>query len=143
MDFFEKFAREHGLRLLQPLGGKPETIWLAQTAEGEPRVLRRYAGRDTLCRKLGEIPGVVFDVPGGAFYVMAALPVDDADKFQQWLLEEFSDNGETVMMAPGGSMYATPGKGKNEVRMAYVLESDKLERAMEILKKAIEAYNAR
>ena len=94
--------------------------------------------RDTLCRKLGEIPGVVFDVPGGAFYVMAALPVDDADKFQQWLLEEFSDNGETVMMAPGGSMYATPGKGKNEVRMAYVLESDKLERAMEILKKAIE-----
>ena len=97
--------------------------------------------RDTLCRKLGEIPGVVFDVPGGAFYVMAALPVDDADKFQQWLLEEFSDNGETVMMAPGGSMYATPGKGKNEVRMAYVLESDKLERAMEILKKAIEEYN--
>ena len=99
--------------------------------------------RDTLCRKLGEIPGVVFDVPGGAFYVMAALPVDDADKFQQWLLEEFSDNGETVMMAPGGSMYATPGKGKNEVRMAYVLESDKLERAMDILKKAIEVYNAR
>jgi len=99
--------------------------------------------RDTLCRKLGEIPGVVFDVPGGAFYVMAALPVDDADKFQQWLLEEFSDNGETVMMAPGGSMYATPGKGKNEVRMAYVIESDKLERAMDILKKAIEVYNAR
>ena len=52
MDFFEKFAREHGLRLLQPLGGKPETIWLAQTAEGELRVLRRYAGRDTVCRKL-------------------------------------------------------------------------------------------
>ena len=52
MDFFEKVAREHGLRLLQPLGGKPETIWLAQTAEGEKRVLRRYAGRDTVCRKL-------------------------------------------------------------------------------------------
>ena len=97
--------------------------------------------RDTLCRKLREIPGVVFDVPGGAFYVMAALPVDDADKFQQWLLEEFNDNGETVMMAPGGSMYATPGKGKNEVRMAYVIESHKLERAMDILKKAIEEYN--
>ena len=99
--------------------------------------------RDTLCRKLREIPGVVFDVPGGAFYVMAALPVDDADKFQQWLLEEFNDNGETVMMAPGGAMYATPGKGKNEVRMAYVIESHKLERAMDILKKAIEVYNAR
>ena len=99
--------------------------------------------RDTVVRKLKEIPGVVCECPKGAFYVMAALPVDDADKFQQWLLEEYSDNGETVMMAPGGSMYATPGKGKNEVRMAYVLESDKLERAMEILKKAIEAYNAR
>ena len=97
--------------------------------------------RDTLCGKLREIPGVVFDVPGGAFYVMAALPVDDADKFQRWLLEEFSDNGETVMFAPGAPMYATPGKGKNEVRMAYVLECDKLERAMDILKKAIEEYN--
>ena len=86
---------------------------------------------------------MVFDVPGGAFYVMAALPVDDADKFQQWLLEEFDDAGETVMFAPGASMYATPGKGKNEVRMAYVIESDKLERAMDILKKAIEVYNAR
>ena len=97
--------------------------------------------RDTLCRKLREIPGIVFDVPGGAFYVMAALPVDDADKFQQWLLEEFDDAGETVMFAPGASMYATPGKGKNEVRMAYVIESHKLERAMDILKKAIEEYN--
>ena len=99
--------------------------------------------RDTLCRKLREIPGVVFDVPGGAFYVMAALPVDDADKFQQWLLEEFDDAGETVMFAPGASMYATPGKGKNEVRMAYVIESHKIERAMDILKKAIEVYNAK
>ena len=99
--------------------------------------------RDTLCRKLGEIPGVVFDVPGGAFYLMAALPVDDADKFQQWLLEEFNDNGETVMFAPGAPMYATPGKGKNEVRMAYVLECSKIERAMDILKKAIEVYNAK
>ena len=85
----------------------------------------------------------MFDVPGGAFYVMAALPVDDADKFQTWLLEEYDDNGETVMFAPGASMYRTPGKVKNEVRMAYVLESDKLERAMEILKKAIEVYNNR
>ena len=99
--------------------------------------------RDTLCRKLREIPGVVFDVPGGAFYVMAALPVDDADKFQTWLLEEFDDAGETVMFAPGASMYRTPGKGKNEVRMAYVIESHKIERAMDILKKAIEVYNNR
>lgn len=98
--------------------------------------------RDTLCRKLGEIPGVVFDVPGGAFYIMAALPVDNADKFQQWLLEEFEDNGETVMFAPAAPMYATAGKGANEVRMAYVLECSKIERAMDILKRAIEVYNA-
>lgn len=99
--------------------------------------------RDTLCRKLREIPGIVFDVPGGAFYLMAALPVDNAEKFQQWLLEEFDDNGETVMFAPGGPMYAAPGKGKNEVRMAYVLECDKIERAIDILKKAIEVYNSK
>lgn len=97
--------------------------------------------RDTLVRKLREIPGVVFDCPKGAFYLMAALPVDDADKFQQWLLEKFDDNGETVMFAPGAPMYATPGKGCHEVRMAYVIESEKLARSMEILKKAIEVYN--
>ena len=82
-----------------------------------------------------------FEIPGGAFYVMAALPVDDTDKFQQWLLEEFDDNGETVMFAPAAPMYATPGKGGNEIRMAYVIESEKLARAMEILKKGIEVYN--
>ena len=94
-------------------------------------------------RKLREIPGVIFDCPKGAFYLMAALPVDNADTFQRWLLEEFNDNGETVMFAPGAPMYATPGKGLNEVRMAYVLEAEKIERAMDILKKAIEVYNAK
>ncbi len=97
--------------------------------------------RDTCVRKLKEIPGVVFDTPGGAFYLMAALPVDNADTFQQWLLEEFEDNGETVMFAPGAPMYATPGKGLNEVRMAYVLECDKLERAMDLLAMGIKKYN--
>ena len=97
--------------------------------------------RDTLERKLREIPGVVFDTPGGAFYLMAALPIDDADKFQQWLLEEFDDNGETVMFAPGAPMYATPGKGRNEIRMAYVIECDKLERAAELLALGIKKYN--
>ena len=99
--------------------------------------------RDTLVRKLREIPGVIFDCPKGAFYLMAALPVDNADTFQRWLLEEFNDNGETVMFAPGAPMYATPGKGLNEIRMAYVLEAKKIERAMDILKKAIEVYNAK
>ncbi len=77
--------------------------------------------RDTVVAKLAEIPGVV-RVSQGAFYLMAALPVDDADKFQQWLLEEFEDNGYTVMFAPGEPFYGTPGKGKNEIRIAYVLK---------------------
>ncbi len=99
--------------------------------------------RDTVVRKLAEIPGVQCKCPGGAFYLMAALPVDDADKFQTWLLEEFDDNGDTVMFAPGEPFYATPGKGKNEVRIAYVLEQEKLERAMDLLALGIKAYNAR
>ena len=80
--------------------------------------------------------------PKGAFYIMAALPVDDADKFQRWLLEEFEDNGDTVMFAPGAPFYATPGKGMNEVRIAYVLEQEKLERAMDLLALGIQQYNA-
>ncbi len=99
--------------------------------------------RDTLMRKLREIPGVVCKEPKGAFYVMAALPVDDADTFQHWLLNEFNDHGETVMFACGEPFYATPGKGKNEVRMAYVLKAEDIERAMDILKVAIEQYNKR
>ena len=97
--------------------------------------------RDTCVAKLEKMPGVVFSCPKGAFYIMAALPVDDADKFQQWLLEEFEDNGDTVMFSPAESMYATPGKGKNEIRMAYVLEADKLARAMDLLALGLEAYN--
>ena len=76
----------------------------------------------------------------GAFYVMAGLPVDDSDKFQRWLLEEFEDAGDTVMFAPGAPFYETPGKGINEVRIAYVLELKKLERAMELLAKGIARY---
>ena len=97
--------------------------------------------RDTVVRKLKEIPGVVCKCPRGAFYLMAALPVDDADKFQQWLLEEFEDNGDTVMFAPGAPFYATPGKGMNEIRIAYVLEQEKLERAMDLLALGIKQYN--
>ena len=99
--------------------------------------------RDTVVAKLREIPGVVFDCPKGAFYLMAALPIDDADNFQKWLLEEFDDNGDTVMFAPGAPMYATPGKGKNEIRIAYILKQDKLARAMDLLALGIKAYNNR
>ncbi len=97
--------------------------------------------RDTVVRKLADIPGVVCECPKGAFYLMAALPVDDADKFQTWLLEEFDDNGDTVMFAPGEPFYATPGKGRNEIRIAYVLEQEKLERAMDLLALGIKKYN--
>ena len=89
--------------------------------------------RDTVMRKLKEIPGVVCECPKGAFYAMAALPVDDAEKFQIWLLEHFDDHGDTVMFAPGGGFYATPGKGINEIRIAYVLKQADLERAMDLL----------
>jgi len=99
--------------------------------------------RDTVVSGLKDIPGVQCERPGGAFYLMAALPVDDADRFQTWLLEEFDDKGDTVMFAPGGPFYATPGKGNNEIRIAYVLEQQKLERAMELLALGIQAYNAR
>ena len=96
--------------------------------------------RDTVISALRHIPGVVVEEPMGAFYVMASLPVDDSDKFQQWLLEEFDDNGDTVMFAPGGPMYETPGKGVNEVRIAYVLKSEDLQRAMELLAIGISRY---
>ena len=97
--------------------------------------------RDTVVRKLHEIPGVVCECPKGAFYLMAALPVDDAEKFQQWLLEEFDDHGDTVMFAAGGPFYATPGKGLNEIRIAYVLKQADLERAMDLLALGIQKYN--
>ena len=76
----------------------------------------------------------------GAFYVMASLPVDDADKFQRWLLESFDDNGDTVMFAPGAPFYETPGKGINEVRIAYVRSAEELSRAMDLLAKGIAQY---
>lgn len=99
--------------------------------------------RDTVLRKLGEIPDVIFSQPNGAFYIMAALPVDDAEEFQKWLLTEFEDNGDTVMFSPAGSFYQTPGKGVNEIRIAYVLKQEDLERAMDLLALGIRAYNNR
>jgi len=96
--------------------------------------------RDLVVDRLRRIPGVEVTEPMGAFYVMASLPVDNADKFQRWLLESFDDHGDTVMFAPGAPFYETPGKGINEVRIAYVQELHKLERAMELLKLGIERY---
>ena len=96
--------------------------------------------RDTVISRLRQIPGVVVEEPMGAFYVMASLPVDDADRFQHWLLDCFDDKGDTVMFAPGAPFYETPGKGINEVRIAYVLKQEDLARAMEVLAKGIARY---
>ena len=98
------------------------------------------ARRDLVVSRLRQIPGVMVEEPMGAFYVMARLPVDDADKFQRWLLESFDDQGDTVMFAPGAPFYETPGQGINEVRIAYVRSQNELERAMELLGKGIEQY---
>ncbi len=99
--------------------------------------------RDTIYQKLQEIPGVVCKKPSGAFYVMAKLPVEDADAFQTWLLTEFQDNNETIMYAPGSGFFLDPAQGKNQVRFAYVLNCKDLERAMDLLKMGIAQYNAR
>ena len=97
--------------------------------------------RDTVVRKLHEIPGVICECPRGAFYLMAALPVDNAEKFQLWLLQEFEDHGDTVMFSAGEPFYATEGKGLSEIRIAYVLKQEDLERAMDLLALGIQKYN--
>ena len=96
--------------------------------------------RDTCYRKLKEIPGVVTIEPKGAFYTMAKLPVASAEDFQMYLLNEFEEGGETVMFAPGNGFYATPGAGESEIRIAYVLCCEELERAIDLLRIALERY---
>ncbi|HEX8313817.1 MAG TPA: pyridoxal phosphate-dependent aminotransferase, partial [Flavisolibacter sp.] len=98
------------------------------------------ARRDLLVRRLNAMHGVFCPNPGGAFYAMARLPIDDSDKFCQWLLESFSHNGQTVMLAPATGFYGTPGLGKSEVRLAYVLNLKDLNDAMDCLEKALEVY---
>ena len=99
--------------------------------------------RKCLIDGLNRIPGVYSPIPMGAFYTVAKLPIDDSDKFCRWCLEEFEYEGETVMMAPASGFYTTPGAGRNQVRMAYVLKKDDLNRALTVLAKALEAYPGR
>ena len=99
--------------------------------------------RDIVYAALKAIPGVICEKPRGAFYVIAKLPVDNAEKFVVWLLESFDIDGETVMFAPAAGFYATPGLGEDEVRLAYILNKDDLVKAMHILKKALEVYPGR
>ena len=99
--------------------------------------------RNCLINGLNDIPGVFSPTPMGAFYTVAKLPVDDSDKFCSWCLEKFSYENETVMMAPASGFYITPGAGHNQVRIAYVLKKEDLERALIVLRKALEAYPGR
>ena len=99
------------------------------------------ARRDFFIKGLNEIPGVYSPMPEGAFYTVASLPVEDTEDFCRWLLTDFRLNGETVMMAPAAGFYSTPGLGKNQVRMAYVLKEEDLAKALKILRAALEAYN--
>ena len=99
--------------------------------------------RKCLIDGLNRIPGVYSPIPMGAFYTVAKLPVDDSEKFCAWCLSDFSYEGETVMMAPAAGFYTTPGAGRNEVRIAYVLKKEDLIRALFVLHKALEAYPGR
>ena len=96
--------------------------------------------RKCLIAGLNRIPGVYSPIPMGAFYTVAKLPVDDAERFCEWCLKDFNYEGETIMMAPAAGFYTTPGAGKDQVRLAYVLKKEDLNRALFILRKALEAY---
>ena len=99
--------------------------------------------RNLLVNGLNKIPGVYSPMPNGAFYTMARLPIDDCDRFCEWLLRDFSYEGETVMFAPGSGFYTNPEDGRDQVRMAYVLKKEDLARSLVILEKALEAYPGR
>ena len=99
--------------------------------------------RKCLIDGLNRIPGVYSPIPMGAFYTVAKLPVDDSEKFCRWCLEKFSYEGQTVMMAPASGFYTTPGAGRNQVRIAYVLNKEDLVSALVVLRKALEAYPGR
>ena len=107
----------------------------------EPILKEYQQRRDAIMAGLRKIPGVVCEVPGGAFYCIAKLPIDNAENFAKWLLTDFNYKGESVLVAPAQGFYATPGLGVNEIRLSYVLEVPKLVKAMEILGEAIKEYN--
>lgn len=98
--------------------------------------------RKFLIDRLNRIPGVYSPIPMGAFYTLVRLPVDDADKFCEWCLSDFEHEGQTIFMAPASGFYTTPGLGKNEVRIAYVLNKEDLGNALTVLEKALETYNS-
>lgn len=114
----------------------PESYFDENRAEYQAR-------RDLTVRRLRAMPGVRCLVPGGAFYVMPHLPVDDAERFGEWLLREFSYDNQTLMLSPAAGFYQTPGLGRQQVRLAYVLNLKDLDAAMTVLEQALLAYPGR
>ncbi len=136
-----KFAQA---RLSPPALGELGMIAMLNAPDSEARVRamidRFEARRDVLFEGLSTIPELVCRKPAGAFYLQAKLPVDDGEAFAQWMLSEFDADGATVMLAPAADFYATPGLGRDEVRIAYVLKRESLKRSVEILKAGLVAY---
>jgi aspartate aminotransferase len=129
-------------RLSPPTFGQ----WASMAALATPQqyfddVVQEYVTRrDVLVNGLNQIEGVICPKPQGAFYCIAQLPIQDSDHFCQWMLESFSHNGQTVMMAPASGFYATPGSGKNQVRLAYVLNQEDLANAVVCLREGLKKY---
>ncbi len=138
----ESVDRLAQLRLSPPgLGQRLSEVMLEDDGGYLAGVKEDYGNRrDTVYRRLQEMPGVYSYKPGGAFYCFARFPIEDSEDFCRWLLEDFSYRGATVMLSPGPGFYATPGLGNNECRIAYVLNVDDLERAMDCLAEALRVY---
>ncbi len=141
----EALGRYARLRLSPPGLGQ----WLAEAMlEDDAAYLEEVQAeydrrRQTVWRRLSQMPGVTSYLPGGAFYCFARFPIRDAEHFCRWLLEDFQHEGKTVMLSPGPGFYATPGRGRDEVRMAFVLDCNRLEQAMDCLERALEVYPQR
>ena len=139
MELVDKFAQA---RLCPPTVGQlaADAAYRMDPSYFEPIRDEYRRRRDLVVEALGRIPGTLFHVPEGAFYLMTRLPVQDAEEFARFLLTDFTWKGRTVMLAPGQGFYSTPGRGRDEVRIAYVLETGRLAEAMEILERGLAAY---
>lgn len=141
-DLLHHVARYARLRLSPPMLGQTfATHALKLPDEYHVHLREDFAERRaTILRRLDQMENVLYHAPEGAFYLFVKLPIDDSDKFCAWLLTDFSFQGKTVMLSPGTGFYATPGKGKDEVRIAYILEKDALDEAMDCLANALTTY---
>lgn len=141
-DLLQHIARYARLRLSPPMLGQTFATHALKLPEEYHIHLREdfSVRRATILRRLDQMENVLYHAPEGAFYLFVQLPIDDSDKFCAWLLTDFTYQGKTVMLSPGTGFYATPGKGKDEVRIAYILEKDLLEQAMDCLAHALTVY---